>query len=411
MKHKKVILAFSGGLDTSYCAVWLKEQGYAVVTVTVDTGGFTSEEMQKIALRSKELGVASHYFIDGKTDLYEKLITYIIKGNILRGGVYPLIVGPERIIITEKISEVAKKEGASAVAHGSTGAGNDQVRFDLAFQILASQLKIFDPIREYGLKRADEVKYLEQHGIDVPLVSKSYSLNQTLTGVTVGGKETTGSWEAPKEEVYPGITPLAETPDQAQEIIITFQKGLPSAIDGKRATGVKIIDYLNSIGAKHGVGKNIHLGNTILGIKGRVAFAAPALTILIKAHKELEKLVFTKWQAYWKDMVADFYGNLLHEGLYFDPVMKDFETFINSSQSRVSGKVKVKLYKGNIVIEGYQSPYSLMSSQVAIYGEANYLWTGEEAKGFIKLYGLQSLLAFQAQKKGEAYEKANSKIP
>jgi argininosuccinate synthase len=226
-----------------------------------------------------------------------------------------------------------------------------------------------------------------------------------MLGVTVGGKETKGSWESPPDDVYPGITPIVKTPDKPTEFILSFQKGLPIAVDEKKMDGVEIMEYLSEVGGKHGVGKNIHLGNTILGIKGRIAFAAPAISILIKAHKELEKLVLTKWQLFWKDHLADVYGNFLHEALYFDPVMRDIEAFINSSQNHVTGKVKVKLFKGNIIIEGYKSPYSLMNPKVAVYGEENTLWTGVEVAGFSKLYGLQSIIAANAKKIGDLYEK------
>lgn len=404
MKNKKVILAFSGGLDTSFCVLWLKSQGFDVVTLTVDTGGFDKDEINNIAKKSKLLGATKHIFIDGKKDIYDKIVTYIIKGNILRGGVYPLCAGPERIIIASKLVDVAIFEKAYFVSHGSTGAGNDQVRFDVTIKALAPKLKIITPIRESGVTRGEELLCLKKHNIPVEDISKKYSINKGMLGITIGGKETKGSWESPPENIYPGITPLSQTPDKPVEIIISFKKGLPAGINGKKMEEIGIINDLKIIGGKHGIGKNIHLGNTIIGIKGRIVFAAPAFTILIKAHKELEKLVLTKWQLFWKDHLADVYGNFLHEALYFDPVMRDIEAMIDSSQNNVSGDVKVKLYKGNIIIEGCKSPYSLMNPDIAVYGEKNTLWTGEEAIGFSKLYGLQSILAQNAKKVGDTYE-------
>ncbi|MBI4990640.1 argininosuccinate synthase [Candidatus Gottesmanbacteria bacterium] len=421
MKNKKVILAFSGGLDTSFCSVWLKKQGYDVITLTIDTGGFDKEDKDYIVNQSKLVGATKHYFIGGKQELYDKIISYIIKGNILRGGVYPLCAGPERLIIATKLAEIAIKEGASTVAHGSTGAGNDQIRFDVTLRVLSPQLKILAPIRDLGIKREDEIKYLQGHHISIPKVSKSYSVNKGMLGITVGGKETTGSWESPPDEVYPGITPIEKTPNKPDEIIITFKNGLPVTVRLKtprgwhppaggmtppmvEESGIEIMEYLNILGSKHGVGKGIHLGDTILGIKGRVAFAAPAITILIKAHKELEKLVLTKWQLFWKNHLSEVYGNFLHEALYFDPVARDIEAMIDSSQKNVTGDAKVKLFKGNIIITGVKSPYSLMNPEVAVYGEKNALWTGEEAAGFSKLYGLQSCLSTNAKKLGDKYE-------
>ncbi len=402
---KKIILAFSGGLDTSFCVLHLQQKGFEVVTLTVDTGGFSNQDKEDIAKQAKLLKVKKHYFIDGKNDLYDALVAYIIKGNILRGGVYPLSAGPERIVIATKLVEIAQKENASYVAHGSTGAGNDQIRFDVTIKVLAPHLKILTPIRELGIKREEELAILEKHGIPVPNIAKSYSINKGMLGVTIGGKETKGSWESPAEEVYSGVTPLEKTPNKPDLIVINFKEGLPVGINGKALDGVVIIDQLAKLGGKHGIGKNIHLGNTILGIKGRVAFAAPAITILIKAHKELEKLVLTKWQSFWKDILTEVYGSFLHEALYFDPVMKDIEAMIDSSQKHVTGEVKIKLFKGNIIVEGYKSPYSLMNPQVATYGEENVLWDGKDAEGFAKIYGLQSLLAANAKKIGNSYEK------
>jgi len=397
-KNKKVVLAFSGGLDTSFCAFYLVKKGYEVITMTVDTGGFTKKDQEYIAKQSELVGASKHYFIDGKKELYEKIVSYIIKGNILRGGVYPLSAGPERLIIATKLVEIAKKENANFVAHGATGAGNDQVRFDVTIKVLAPELKIIALIRSLSITRNEEMKILKKYGIPFNETKKDYSINQGMLGMTIGGKETKGSWDSPPDSIYP-ITSIEDAPNIGQEIIIDFENGLPIHINNIKKAGVEIIKYLNELGANHAVGKGIHLGNTILGIKGRVAFAAPGILILIKVHKELEKLVLTKWQLFWKDILTEAYGNFLHEALYFDPVVKDIEALIDSSQKKVTGQVKIKLIKGNIIIVGYKSPYSLMDQKIATYGEENSFWTGQEAAGFSKIYGLQSILAQKANKK------------
>ena len=397
-KNKKVVLAFSGGLDTSFCAFYLMKKGYQVITMTVDTGGFTKKDQEYIAKQSELVGAIKHYFIDGKKELYEKIASYIIKGNILRGGVYPLSAGPERLIIAAKLVEIAKKESAIVVAHGSTGAGNDQVRFDVTIKVLAPDLKIIALIRSLSISRNEEMKILKKNGIPFNETKKDYSINQGMLGITIGGKETKGSWDSPPDSVCP-ITSIEDAPNIGEEIVVNFESGLPTHIDNKPIAGIEIMKHLNDLGVKHGIGKGIHLGNTILGVKGRVAFVAPASLILIKAHKELEKLVLTKWQLFWKDILTEAYGNFLHEALYFDPVVKDIEALIDSSQKKVTGQVKIKLIKGNIIIVGYKSPYSLMDQKIATYGEENSFWTGQEAAGFSKIYGLQSILAQKANKK------------
>lgn len=392
-KKKKVILAFSGGLDTSFCVLYLKEQGYEVISLTVGTGSMTEKEKKVIANRAKELGVKEHIFVDAKDSFYKNIITYVIKGNLLRGGVYPLCAGPERMVIAEVAVRVAQKEKALYVAHGSTGAGNDQIRFELGIKSLDPSLQIIAPIRDLQITRAEEIAFLQNKKIKVSTISKSYSINKGLLGTTIGGKETKNSWNPLPEEIYPDTIPLAKTPNKSETIIISFKQGIPVAINNKKMNGITIMEYLSKVGGKHGVGKNIHLGNTILGIKGRVGFTAPAIMILIKSHKELEKLVQTKWQSFWKDTLSEIYGGFLHEALYYDPIMRDIKALLDSSQKYVEGDVKVKLFKGNIIIEGCKSPYSMMNPKVAIYGEENMMWTGAEALGFAKIYGMQSILA------------------
>jgi argininosuccinate synthase len=390
---KKVVLAFSGGLDTSFCLAYLRESGFEVVTATVDTGGFTQEDLKRIENRSRELGSLKHLTVDGKRRLFDNIISYIIKGNILRGGVYPLCAGPERIIQASEVARVALAEEATAIAHGSTGAGNDQVRFDLALRVVAPQLKVIAPVRELGTRRSQEAEYLQERGYHTPQDTKEYSVNKGLLGTTIGGKETLGSWDSPPDSVYTLTERIELTPDQPERIIIGFEKGLPESLNQEKLDAVFLMGRLNEIGGKHGVGRDVHLGNTIFGIKGRVAFEAPASLILIKAHRELEKLVLTKLQSFWKDHLADVYGNMIHEGLYFDPCARDIEAMIDSSQNCVTGEVKVRLFKGNMVVEGCRSPFSLMDQKIASYGEENLMWTGKDAEGFCKIYGIQGLIA------------------
>ncbi len=400
LKTPIAVLAFSGGLDTSFCVPWLKEQGYRVVTVTVDTGGFSPAELEKISARSRELGAAAHHNIDGREALWDLVVGYIIKGNVLRGGVYPLCAGPERLVQAMHVVEVAREYGAAAIAHGSTGAGNDQVRFDLAIKALMPEAEIVTPIRDLGAQRAGEVEYLTSYGFTVEEKTGRYSINKGMLGTTIGGVETLNSWDFPPDEAFVDTMAAQDAPDQAEVITLTFDEGLPVALDGVPLGPVELMVALADVGAKHGVGRGMHLGNTILGLKGRVAFEAPAALIAITAHKELEKLVLTKQQQFWKDHLADVYGNMLHEGLYFDPVMRDIEAMIDSSQSTVTGDVRVNLYKGHMQVLGCRSQYSMLDRKVGTYGETNKAWTGAEAAAFSKLYGLQSVLAQRVRNSG-----------
>ncbi|MDQ3928019.1 MAG: argininosuccinate synthase [Chloroflexota bacterium] len=395
LRKPVAVLAFSGGLDTSFCVPWLKEQGYDVVTVTVDTGGFSHNDLAQIEARSAEVGAIAHHTIDGRQSLWDQVVSYIIKGNILRGGVYPLSAGPERLIQAMHVVNIARLYSADAISHGSTGAGNDQVRFDHAVRVLMPQVKIITPIRELGIGRAGEVEFLAARGISVPEKTGKYSVNKGLLGTTIGGGETLDSWEHPPDSAFLDTTSPLDAPDQPAYITLSYEDGLPVSLDGETMQPLELMASLAEIGGKHGVGRGIHLGNTILGLKGRIAFEAPAALIAITAHKELEKLVLTKQQQFWKDHLADVYGNMLHEGLFFDPLMRDIEAMINSSQRTVKGDVRVRLFKGHIQVEGCRSPYSLLDRKVATYGEANRAWTGEEAAAFCKLYGLQSVLAMQ----------------
>lgn len=405
---KKAILAFSGGLDTSFCVLWLKNNGFDVETATVDCGGFAKKELDGIGRISRDLGASRHVTLEAKEEFYKKIVTYCIKGNLLRGGVYPLCVGPERIIQAKKIAELAVKENAEYIAHGSTGAGNDQVRFDVAFSIFAPNYKILAPVRDLGITRAQEEKYLQKYGVSIKKNISGYSINRGLLGTTIAGNETKNSWETPPDEIYP-VCPIDKTPIDAFDCIISFKQGLPTGVQSltrqhaytyPKQTGLKILEHLNKIGAQYGVGRGMHIGTTILGIKGRVAFIAPAMLILIKAHQELEKLVLSRQQLFWKETICGVYANMLHESMYFDPLMRDIEVFINSSQKHVEGQVHVRLWKGNIIIDGYRSNYSLMDSNIAHYGEENSHWAGRDAEGFTKLYGVESKIYHSLLMKG-----------
>jgi len=390
---KKAVLAFSGGLDTTFCAVYLKEElGFDVVTVTVNTGGFSEEELKKIEGRAKSLGVLKHYSIDARKLVYDQFISYIIKGNSLRGNTYPLSVGAERVAQAMEVGRVARKEKADAVAHGSTGAGNDQIRFDVAFGVLVPELGIITPVRTLGWSREQEGEWLKQRGVSIAVETKEYSINEGLWGTTIGGKETHDSWEFPPDSVFRKTRNPDETPAVPAEITIGFEKGLPVSLNDKRMDGVELISKLNKLGGDYGVGRGVHIGDTILGIKGRIVFEAPAPIIIIAAHRELEKLVLSRQQRFWKDHLGQIYGDMLHEGLYFDPVMRDIEAFIDSSQASVTGIAKVKLHRGSFLVTGVKSENSLMRRDIATYGEVQHLWDSRDAEGFSKIYGIPSRL-------------------
>ncbi len=394
LRMSTIVLAFSGGLDTSFCAVWLKEQtGADVVTVCVDTGGFSREGLAAVAARAASLGVREHRTVDARADVWNRFVGYLIKGNVLRGGTYPVSVGCERTAQAEAVVAVARELGAEAVAHGSTGAGNDQVRFDVAIAALAPGLRILAPIRDLNWSRQQEADWLAQRGVPVPAQTVGYSLNEGLFGTTIGGRETHDPWRVPPDSAYTMTVPPTEGAELPEELVIGFEAGLPVSLDGRRMDGVSLVAALNGRARPHGVGRGIHVGDTILGVKGRVAFEAPAPLILIRAHRELCKLVHTKWQAHWLESVGSFYGMLLHEGLYHDPAMRDFEAFLDSANARVSGEVRVRLYRGNHDVVGVRSPHSLMNPDVAVYGEGTRAFTGAEAAGFARIHGLPSMLA------------------
>lgn len=390
---KKAVLAFSGGLDTTFCAVYLNEElGYSVVSVTVNTGGFSTEELKQIEGRAKSLRVLKHCTIDGRKLVYDQFISYIIKGNSLRGNTYPLSVGAERVAQAMEVGRVALEENADAVAHGSTGAGNDQIRFDVAFGVLVPEKEIITPVRSLGWSREQEAAWLKERGLLLELETRDYSINEGLWGTTIGGKETHDSWDFPPDSVFRKTKSVNQTPDHPAEITIGFERGMPVSLDGERMDGIELVSQLNKRAGEYGVGRGVHIGDTILGIKGRIVFEAPAPIIVIAAHRELEKLVLSKHQRFWKDHLGQVYGDMLHEGLYFDPVMRDIEALIDSSQSFVTGTAKVRMYRGSFIVAGVKSEHSLMRRDIATYGEVQQLWDSRDAEGFSKIYGIPSRL-------------------
>ena len=391
---KLAVLAFSGGLDTSFCVLYLKEQGYDVATVTVNTGGFAPEELARIEAASPRLGALSHTTVDARAGLFEGYLRYLVYGNVLRGQMYPLSVSAERVCQARAVADLAKEMGAAAIAHGSTGAGNDQVRFDVAFRALAPELEILTPIRDLGLSRAEEMAYCAQRGVVFPEKTKDYSINEGMWGTSIGGRETLDSWTTLPEAAFPGGVIGALPP---RTLVLSFDGGVPVALDGTALDPVELIAQLNALGHTYGIGRGVHLGDTILGIKGRVGFEAPAAHLLIGAHRELEKLVLSGKQLFWKESLGNLYGSLLHEGHFFDPLARDLEAFLESSQDRVRGEVRLTLHPRTFVVDGVQSPYSLMDPRIATYGEANRLWTGVEAAGFAKIFGVQQTLTLKAK--------------
>ena len=396
MSNKSVVLAFSGGLDTAFCVAYLREQGWAVTTVVVDTGGFGPDQLARIAETSKRLGAVDHVQVDGRAKLFDGYLRYLVAGNVLRGQLYPLSVSAERVCQAVEVVRVARELGAQALAHGSTGAGNDQVRFDVAFRTLAPDLQLLTPIRDLALSRAAEHAFLAERGFVMPKKTAEYSVNEGMWGTSVGGRETLDSWSALPEAAFPG----GEVPSHLSPTTLTiaFKQGVPVAVDEKEQTPVDVVQTLNALGRTYGIGRGVHLGDTILGIKGRVGFEAPAAALLIAAHRELEKLVLTGKQLFWKETVGNLYGSLLHEGHFFDPVARDVEAFLRSSQTRVTGEVRLTLLPRVARVDGVRSPHSLMDAKVASYGEANHLWTGEEAAGFAKVFGVAQMLAVKGEK-------------
>ncbi len=377
-----MVLAFSGGLDTSYCVKYLlHEQQLEVHTALVDTGGFRPDELAAIEARAYALGAATHRTLDRTQDFYERAVRYLIFGNVLRNQTYPLSVSAERMFQALAIAEYARQLGATYVAHGSTGAGNDQVRFDLALQVLAPEVQILTPIRDQRLSRQQEIDYLQQHGVEANWEKAKYSVNQGLWGTSVGGAETLTSNQPLPEAAFP--TP--QTADTPRRVALRFAAGEIVGIDGDPYAPVAAIQQLATLAAPYGIGRDVHVGDTIIGIKGRVGFEAAAPLILLKAHHALEKHVLTKWQQYWKEQLANWYGMMLHEGQFLDPVMRNIEAFLADTQQPVTGQVFVALHPYRFAVEGIASDYDLMNPAFGAYGEMNQGWTGEDVKGFTKV--------------------------
>jgi len=398
MKNNKVVLAYSGGLDTSYCVKYLTiDKGLEVHCAIVDTGGFSESELKAVEEKAYMLGAKSFTLIDAVKDYYDRCIKYLVYGNILRNNTYPLSVSAERMFQALAIVKHAKLVGAKSVAHGSTGAGNDQVRFDYVFNVLGEDLEIITPIRDQQLSREAEVAYLQKHGIELSWEKAQYSVNQGIWGTSVGGKETLTSHQALPESAYP--SQLEKT--ESSNISLTFEKGELIGINNQSFNHpVEAIQELNNLAKSYAIGRDIHVGDTIIGIKGRVGFEAAAPLIIIKAHHLLEKHCLTKWQQYWKEQLANWYGMLLHEGQYLDPVMRNIETFLSDTQDTVNGKVFVNLHPYRFELQGIESEHDLMNSSFGSYGEMNRAWSGQDVKGFTKILGNQAKI----------HEKVNSII-
>jgi len=382
-QSEKVVLAYSGGLDTSFCVKYLiHEKNLEVHAALVNTGGFGIEELKDIESRALKMGAASFTVLDATHDFYDKCLRYLIYGNVLRNNTYPLSVSAERVFQALAIIEYAKKQNARYLAHGSTGAGNDQIRFDLVFNILGSDLEVITPIRDLKLSRQEEVEYLKKHGVDMPWEKAQYSVNKGIWGTSVGGKETLTSNQYLPESAFP--SQVSST--VPRDISLEFDHGQLRGIDNKKYNHpTEAIQALSEIASPFGIGRDIHVGDTIIGIKGRVGFEAAAPLVILKAHHLLEKHTLTKWQAYWKDQMANWYGMMLHEGQYLDPVMRDIETFMEHTQDRVSGKVFVRLFPYRFELHGIESPHDMMQSKMGQYGEMNNAWSGDDAKGFTKI--------------------------
>lgn len=390
---QKIVLAYSGGLDTTFCALHLsKDLGYEVHAVLVNTGGFSEEELKSIESRAKSLGIASFTILDVVDTYYQQVLKYLTFGNVLKNGTYPLSVSAERILQAKSLADYAKSIGAKAVAHGSTGAGNDQVRFDMIFQTIIPDIEIITPIRDLKLSRQEEIEYLKKHGVEMNFEKAAYSINKGIWGTSVGGKETLSSLGYLPEEAWP--TQITEK--EAKEVKLTFVQGELKGIDNEVFDNpVEAIQKLQEIAGPFGIGRDIHVGDTIIGIKGRVGFEAAAPIIIIKAHQLLEKHTLTKWQLFWKNQQAEFYGNHLHEGHYLDPVMRNLEAFLQSTQEYVSGDVFVKLDVKHFTFLGIASAHDLMASKFGSYGEMNKGYTAEDVKGFTRILGNQTAIFHQ----------------
>jgi argininosuccinate synthase len=387
-----ILLAFSGGLDTSFCVPWLKDTyRRPVITVCVDTGGIDAAAARSLEERSRALGAIEHHLIDARSAYFNQVLKFLIMGNIRRGGLYPLCVGAERVLQAQTIAQMALELKTTMVAHGCTAAGNDQVRFEVALRTLAPDLAIIAPVRDRAFKRPEQLKYLEEHELPIPPFGGAYSVNRGLWGVTIGGKETLTSDGSIPDDAWVLSKDAFSRPRAPERHTVGFTAGVPSSLDGAELAAVAIIERLEALAGPFGIGRGIHLGDTVIGTKGRVAFEAPAADVLLTAHRELEKLVLTGKQARIKDTVAQPYGDMVHEGQHLDPVCRDIEALLISSQARVTGEVHVLFRPGAIFVEGVTSPYSLMAASKGVYGEAAGEWTPTDALGYSKMLALTGI--------------------
>lgn len=396
MQKKKIVLAYSGGLDTTYCAVYLsKVENYEVHAVTINTGAFDQKEIEILEEKALQCGVASYTCIDVRKEYYDNCIKYLIYGNVLKNGTYPLSVSAERAVQAKSIAEYAIQLGINTIAHGSTGAGNDQVRFDMIFNHLLPNVEIITPIRDKKLSREAEIEFLKSHDVSFNFEKAVYSINKGLWGTSVGGKETLTSYQNLPEEAWP--TPVSAT--ESLDITLGFEAGELISINGESFEHQSVaIEYLQQLAQPYGIGRHIHVGDTIIGIKGRVGFEAAAPELIIKAHHLLEKHTLTKWQLFWKEQLSGWYGNWLHEGQMLDPTMRDIEAFLTNTQKTVSGEVYITLYPYRYELNGIESPFDLMSAKFGSYGEMNNGWSGEDVKGFTKIFGNQTSIYHQVNK-------------
>ncbi|HET7202217.1 MAG TPA: argininosuccinate synthase [Steroidobacteraceae bacterium] len=394
---KPILLAFSGGLDTSFCVPWLAETyGRPIVTLTVNTGGIDADAAATLEQRSKALGAVAHHLVDARPAYFEQVLKYLIMGNVRRGNLYPLCVGAERVLQAQTVAQFARELGTDVTAHGSTAAGNDQVRFEVALRTLAPELEILAPVRDEAFKRPEQLAYLEARNLPVPPFGAAYSVNRGLWGVTIGGKETLVSETCIPDEAWVLTRDAFTHPQPTERHTVGFEAGVPCSLDGRTLDPVTLIEQVEVIGAKFGVGRGIHLGDTIIGFKGRVAFEAPAAEVLLTAHRELEKLVLSARQQRTKDVLAGPYGDLVHEGQHLDPVCRDMEAFFVSTQKRVTGEVRLLFRPGTVFVEGTSSRYSLMKASKGAYGESAGEWTPEDAHGFSKMLALPGIFYTRA---------------
>jgi argininosuccinate synthase len=400
-QHSPIILAFSGGLDTSFCVPWLKETyGRDVITATVDTGGIDRDAATALEEHALALGAIEHVLIDGKNEYFDRVIRFLIAGNVRRGHLYPLCVGAERGVQAVQLAKLAIERNARTVAHGCTAAGNDQVRFEVALRTLAPELEILAPVRDNNWARQEQLDFLRQHGMPLPAQGSSYSTNRGLWGITIGGKETLTSERSLPDDAWVLSTTAFSEPRAASDHSIDFDGGIPTCLDGEPMSAVALIEALEKVAGAYGIGRGIHLGDTVLGTKGRVAFEAPAAEVLIATHRELEKLTLSAQQSRIKDGVAAHYGDLVHEGKQLDLACRDIEALLASSQARVTGQVRFTLRPGNLFITGVDSPYSLLAATRGIYGEAAGEWTAQDALGYSRIMALAGTLQTRAGGKG-----------